>query len=294
MSRNMPDDLGDHMKAHEKVETSRRLNRGAPIYARIDGRAFSQFTSKMRRPFDIRLTDAMVRTTKVLVDKLHARIGYVQSDEISLVWLADGPDQQMLFDGKVQKLTSITASLATAAFMQAIGECFPEDNMAWINSAGSSVDTNTPVNLMAKLPHLDSRVMQLPDKWEAVNMLQWREQDARRNAISMAAQALYSHRELQNKSSVEMAAMIAAKGVDFASYPTAFQRGTFVRRKAVERTLTDREWLAIPKAHRPRLDQVVIRTEVQTVAAPPFNEIENRLEFVFDGADPVRRVPEAA
>lgn len=293
MSKTMPDVIGDRMKAHEKVETSRRLDRSMPIYARIDGRAFSQFTSRFRRPFDIRMTSAMIHTTKVLVDRLHANIGYVQSDEISLVWMPDGPDQQMLFGGKVQKLTSITASLATAAFMQALDMYFPDDDTAALLEIKGVKSPVTARQLLDKLPHFDSRVMQLPSKWEAVNMIQWREQDARRNAISMAAQALYSHRQLQKKSSVEMAQMIADKGVDFSAYPTAFQRGTFVRREAVERKLTDAEWTAIPEAHRPDPDMLLVRTTVRELDVPPFNEIENRLEFVFDGADPIRRAEAA-
>src|SRR3569832_1982692 len=97
------DDFGDRMKAYEAVETARKLDPLLPIYARIDGRAFSTFTRGMERPFDLRMTGAMVETTKHLVHATHARIGYVQSDEISLVWLAEGPNSDTLFSGKVQK-----------------------------------------------------------------------------------------------------------------------------------------------------------------------------------------------
>jgi hypothetical protein len=40
------------MRACEAVETARKLDAHLPIYARIDGGAFSTFTRSMRRPFD--------------------------------------------------------------------------------------------------------------------------------------------------------------------------------------------------------------------------------------------------
>jgi len=61
------DDFGNRMKAYEAVETGRRLDVTMPIYARIDGRAFSSFTRGMDRPFDFRMLSAMVATASHLV-----------------------------------------------------------------------------------------------------------------------------------------------------------------------------------------------------------------------------------
>ena len=92
------DELGDRMKFYEGFETSRRFLPGLPLYARIDGRGFSKFTHGMNRPYDQRMIDAMVATTRILVEKTHATVGYCQSDEISLVWIND---RHNWFDGKI-------------------------------------------------------------------------------------------------------------------------------------------------------------------------------------------------
>ena len=110
------DDFGDRMKRYEAVETERYAMPLLPIYARIDGRCFSSFTQGMKRPYHERITRAMVETTKYLVEETHARIGYTQSDEISLVWQQDRYDSEVLFSGKVHKLVSVLASMATAKF----------------------------------------------------------------------------------------------------------------------------------------------------------------------------------
>ena len=95
------DEFGARMKSYESSETARRVDVQLPIYARIDGRSFSRFTRGMDRPFDQKMTDAMIETTKHLVHETHAKIGYTQSDEISLVWLADGPESDVFFSGKI-------------------------------------------------------------------------------------------------------------------------------------------------------------------------------------------------
>jgi tRNA(His) 5'-end guanylyltransferase len=115
------DDLGDRMKRYESHDCERRFIEGLPIYARIDGRSFSKFTKGMGRPYDIRLTNALIDVTKALVRETHATIGYIQSDEISLAWINCG-----LFDRKSHKLHSVLASLAASAFANALVEYFDD------------------------------------------------------------------------------------------------------------------------------------------------------------------------
>lgn len=255
------DEFGARMKAYEAVETARRLDPHLPIYARIDGRSFSRFTRGMARPFDEQMTGAMVETTKHLVAETHARIGYTQSDEISLVWLADGPESDVFFSGKVQKMVSVLASMAAAKFARVC-----------------------PPGYEDKLPHFDARVFQLPSKVEAANAVLWRAMDARKNAIIMVAQSRFSHRHLQGAGQTDMLRMLAEVGTDFDSFDARFRRGTFVRREVVMKTLTPEEAAAIPEAHRP--DGPVPRTIVAEIDMPPFNTVTNRVGVIFSGEAP--------
>lgn len=253
------DEFGGRMKEYEAAETARRLDPHLPIYARIDGRAFSNFTRGMERPFDLRMTNAMVETTKHLVHESHARIGYTQSDEIGLVWLAESPESDIFFSGKVQKMVSVLASLAAAKFASVC-----------------------PAGFEDRLPHFDARVFQLPDKIEAANVFLWRAMDARKNAISMAAQHQFSHRQLHQKGQADMLAMLLGEGVDFEAYPVAFKRGTFVRREVSTRMLGSEELARIPEKHRPV--GPVIRSLMSIIDMPPFNKVTNRVEVIFDAA----------
>lgn len=265
----MHDALGDRMKSYEAHETGRRFLPGLPVYARIDGRCFSAFTRGMRRPYDERMCLAMAETSRRLVELTHALIGYTQSDEVSLVFQSDErtPQSGYFFDGKTMKMASVLASLATALFTR---EVYAGDFDGF----------------EARLPHFDCRVLQLPSREEAANMLLWRELDATKNAVSAAARSVFSHRELQGIGASGMQEMLFQRGINFNDYPAFFKRGTFSRRVRVERTFTPEELEAIPPAHRPARDEVRVRSDVVALDMPPLSRVANRVGALLCGEDP--------
>lgn len=260
--------LGDRMKGYEKIESGRRFLPLLPICARIDGKRFSRFTAGLQRPYDQRLSDLMVAVTRYLVEESQARVGYTQSDEISLLYCSDSHHDQVFLDGRVQKMTSILAAMATARFNALLAEYVPE-------RAG-------------KTALFDCRVWAVPNREEAANTFLWREQDATKNSISMAARHYYSHDELNNKTGAEMQEMLFRKGVNWNDYPAFFKRGTFVQRRLVRRPFTAEELAALPPLHnaRKKPDLVIERGHIATLDMPPFGRVQNRVAVLFDGAQP--------
>jgi len=267
----MNDDFGDRMKMLERVEAERHLLPLLPVMVRLDGRAFHTLTSGLRRPYDERFSDIMVAVTKFLVEESNAKIGYTQSDEISLVLYSDDYRSQVFFDGRIQKLVSVLASLCTAKFIPLMG---------------------TIEELAGKLASFDCRVWNVPSRMEAANTILWRELDATKNSVSMAARSYYSHNELQGKNGSQMQEMLFQKGVNWNDYPAFFKRGTYVQRKTVSRRFTADEIAVLPEHHQARKnpDLVVERSDVGVVKnMPPLSKVTNRVEFIFDGADPVEQ-----
>lgn len=261
----MHDFFGDRMKMLEQVEAGRRLMPLLPICVRIDGKGFSKWTEDLQRPYDIGLSNVMVATTKYLVEETNACIGYTESDEISLIIYSSNYDSQVYFDGKIQKLVSVIASLTTAKF----------------NELARTEMENYP----NKLATFDARVWNVPTKEEAANVILWREQDATKNSISMAARHYYSHKELYNKNGSEMQEMLFQKGVNWNDYPNFFKRGTFVQRKKKLVQLTDMELNKIPEKYRPI--GPVERTIVEVLNMPPFGQVTNRVNVIFNGSEPI-------
>ncbi len=248
------DDLGDRMKDHEKVETGRKLDPSLPIYARIDGHGFSKFTRGMDRPFDQRMTDAMIAVTAHLVKKTHAVCGYVQSDEISLVWPECGEGSAFMFNGKLQKMTSLLAAAATDRMNKIMRDWSPYNDREM---------------------EFDCRAINLPSRTEATNMMLWRNVDASKNAVSMACRSTYSSKQMHKKSSAEMIEMMSEKGIIFSDYPSAFRNGTFVRRKL-------RTFEAVNKSTD--ISETVTRAEIVSVSYDnkfQYLPHEQREELIF-------------
>ena len=261
------DDFGDRMKSYEAVEAGRRFLPMLPVYARIDGKCFSSFTKGMDRPYDERMTQCMLTTTKRLVEETNAKIGYTQSDEISLCWYSDDPKSQIFFDGRIQKMTSILAAMASVEFLKAATVAMPD------------------VLAAKATPIFDCRVFQLPTTWECSNAFLWRVKDAVKNSVSMAARSHYSHKALHGMSQSDMHEMLHRKGVNWNDYPTFFKEGVWYQRRKVEKELTPEELAVIPEKHRPT--GLVERTEVQQVVLrAPFHRVINKGPFIFHGALP--------
>lgn len=202
------DEFGDKLKALESVTTNFKIDQNLPVIVRLDGCAFHTFTKGLNRPFDINLSNLMVETTEYLCSVSNAKIGYTQSDEITLVLMTDSPESKMLFDGKLFKLTSVLASKCSAFFNKKLSRFLPSKDR--------------------EIPAFDCRVFNVPDKKTVIDVLKWRMSDATRNSISMAAQANFSHKSLQGKSSRDMLEMLKEKGVEWSEYPEFFKYGTFI------------------------------------------------------------------
>src|SRR5690349_13297066 len=95
-----------------------RLLPGAWSVVRLDGRGFSRFTgAHFEKPFDPRFRDLMAATGRAVMVELHGLYAHVQSDEISLLFRPDGAP----FGGRLEKLLSVSAGIASAAFTHAGG-----------------------------------------------------------------------------------------------------------------------------------------------------------------------------
>lgn len=240
------DTLGNRMKEYEFLSTSRQLMPNCPVYARIDGRAFHTFCRGLEKPYSKAFIEVMQETCKFLVKETNACLGYVQSDEISLGWenFVKAP-----FDGRVQKLESSLASLASARFIYTIlrGIVRGIENEHDLDTMLAKVDQN--------LPSFDCRVFNVPTMTELANCFLWRENDAIKNSISGMALNFYSHKELQNKNSDEKIHMMRMKGHCFhEDTDPAFMRGTFYHRENYLKALTDEEVARIPEKQRENLE----------------------------------------
>jgi tRNA(His) 5'-end guanylyltransferase len=211
MSDTTRDGLGARMKSQYEDRARFMLPRRTWTVIRADGKAFHTFTRWCVKPFDANLHAAMVSAAVRLAEEAQgAKFGYVQSDEISIVLTDfDRIETCAWFDGNVQKIASVAASIITAEF-----------NRAW-----QLYDVHGTRDAL-----FDTRVFTIPDSIEVENYLIWRQKDAIRNSISSLAQAHFSPKQLHGKKQADMLSMLAERGVDWSNSPSHVKHGTSVVR----------------------------------------------------------------
>lgn len=204
------DKFGDRMKGYEnayRIQLPKRM----PVIIRIDGKAFHTYTRGMKKPFDEDLTMAMWETCKYLAANIMGcKIAYHQSDEISLLLTNyDKLTTESWFDNNLQKIASISASLATAKFNDLMKVKYPEKQLALF----------------------DARAWVLPHD-EVCNYFLWRQQDATKNSISMVAQANFPHKQLQGLNGSQMQdKLMLEKGINWSDLETWKKRGACITKQ---------------------------------------------------------------
>jgi tRNA(His) 5'-end guanylyltransferase len=181
------------------------------IVIRLDGKRFSKLTKKyFEKPFDKTFLEMMVEITINLIDFTKATIGYTQSDEITLIIPKNNTEGYThIFNGRVQKIVSTTASLAGAIFNK----------------------INLPEYVI-----FDSRIFTISDEYLPLAINE-RRKDAIRNSRSTFARAYAKHSELVNKNSFEQIEYVKKHyGRDWFDAEPEFRFGVCVKKRQIERS----------------------------------------------------------
>ena len=186
---------------------------GAWTVVRMDGRGFSRLTEqRFDKPFDARFSDLMVTTAQAVLTELGGRYAYTESDEISVLLDVDLD----LFGRGVEKLVSISAGIAAAAFTHA-----------------------------AALPaHFDARIWVGVGVGDVVDYFSWRQADAARCALNgwcywTLRKAGQSRRQataaLEGTTTADKNELLFRHGINFNDLPTWQRRGIGLWRETYQR-----------------------------------------------------------
>jgi tRNA(His) 5'-end guanylyltransferase len=181
----------------------------------------------------------MAETMKLLCENIqNAVFGYTQSDEISILlndWKKFNTSQW--FDGKIQKIASVSASMATGFFNK---------KMALLTD---------------KMAFFDARVFNLP-KEEVVNYFHWRQVDCTRNSIQMLGRYYFSHKELHGISTNDIQnKLFEEKKVNWSQLNDWEKRGSVTLRNRFLTAGWVRSDAFLFKDHRYRIEDLLIPEE---------------------------------
>ena len=180
----------------------------------LDGRSFSKLIKKKYKlPFDEKFIDLMNQTASYLAKNVQGtRIGYVQSDEITLYLRPKTEVSDVFFKGRIEKLLSIIPSMASGFFnMKAhLGE----------------TEEYEPIQF-------DCKVWQVPDLNDVIAWFLYRQNDCVRNSKNQAAQTYISHNQLRRKTADEAIKLLEEeKGIKWDDYSPGEKYGRFITKKS--------------------------------------------------------------
>ena len=214
--------LSEKMKRLEG-ESEIKLKSKTPVIIRLDGKAFHTFTKDLDKPFDVDLSNIMQYTAMKLAEEIqNVKFIYSQSDEISMLltdW--DNPNTDTWYGYRVQKMTSVSASIATLAFSQKVRNLTSE---YWARMMARDIPWEEEQVYNRKydiwkskkfIALFDSRAFNL-DINEVSNYFLYRYKDAKRNSVQALAQSIFTQSQLEGKNIEEMIQMVNENsGIDY-------------------------------------------------------------------------------
>ena len=260
--------LGDWCKWLEKNFSPDLMIPTLPVIIRLDGCNFHHWTKGLDRPFDLRLKQLMVDTTKFLVKETNAVIGYTQSDEITLILYSDKKESTIYHDGKKQKILSKLTAKCVNFFNQRRLELLPNHD---------------------KIATFDCRIYQTPTLEDACSQLLWREIDATKNSIYSLARHYFSHKVCLGKHSKELQELLFKhKDINWNDLPPKLKRGTYIQKRLKIKSYTPEEILLLPEKHLARKNPNLgfARAYTEEIELPIFSTIKNRVGVVFYRENP--------
>lgn len=204
--------LSDRIESYFDSSDYHLLNR-VPLIIYINGRSFSKLTSLLDKPFCKKFSDSMISTMLKLSSEIEGTLfSYQFNDEIVIVSRNDqNIDTSPWYDNKLQKICSITSSIATLHF----------------NNVSSGL------NLMGE-GLFTSQVFVVPTIAEAINTFVYKQQQ--NFHLSIQSACFYELIKKYNKNVIknmlnglnldEKIDLLQQEcNINYSEYPIAFRRG---------------------------------------------------------------------
>lgn len=172
--------------------TDYKIDENKPILLMLDGRSFSHnIKKKFKLPFDKDFINMMNETAIYVCEKVQGvKFGYVQSDEISLFATKSNENSDIFFNGRLTKILSIVASIATGYFNKLL-------MLHYFNNDIKKLEDFTPLQF-------DCKCWNVENKNDVYAWFLFRQLDCIKNSKAIVAQSHYTYKELLNLHTDEM------------------------------------------------------------------------------------------
>jgi len=248
---NVIESLGDRMKKYENnVDSQIIIKPTESFLIRLDGRSFSKFTKRFKKPFDVIFIKVMGLTTIDLIEEFEAQTGYTHSDEITLIFNSKCTELQEfeylesktkltklpnhMFNGRIQKILTLISSYCSVRFNYHLAQL--------IESSKSEYDSKFINLIKSQKQMFDGRILIFSEstKHEILNHQIWRSvYDCEINAISTYAYTYFGHKKIMGKNSKELIKMLQdEKNINWVQdIPLFIKHGIYCKKNIIDKEI---------------------------------------------------------
>jgi len=215
--------------------TDYRIQGNNDILVMLDGKNFSKLIkNNFKKPFDDDFIDMMNKTAQFLCENVQGcKFAYTQSDEISLLITDyDTPETDTIFGGRICKIQSILASLATSEFNR-------QFILYHLGRKGFTGKSEENIIKDMKMAQFDCKVWTVPNQNDAFAWFLYRQLDCVKNSKQQTAQTYLPHKQLVKHNADEQIQMVVEKnGIDWNTFDNKYKYGRFVYKIEKQMTTT--------------------------------------------------------
>lgn len=223
--QNNKDLLGERMRQNYEFPYRFFLTKRTPVIIRIDMLNAHNFMSFMKKPFDPIFMESMHSTALALCEQLtNVEFAYTQADEINLL-LTDYKKITLgqWQNGNVQKIASISSSIATIEFNNAY-------TRAILNHAELDAEATNQYSSNINRMVFESVVFNIPES-EVVNYFLHRQTECAKNSVQLTGSYYFHKDKINNLNNVNIQEKLKGIGINWAEYPTFFKRGVCTKKE---------------------------------------------------------------
>ena len=216
----------------------------------LDGNNFSSLVKNhFHLPFDDDFINMMNHTALALCNQVAGvKFAYTQSDEISLLITDyDTPVTGMLYNGRLCKIQSILAGIATAEFNRVFIEYMLKKELKVNDDEPPktyySFDLISEKLATMKMAKFDCKAWVVPSINDVYAWFLYRQHDCTRNSKQQAAQTYLSHNFLLGlDTDLQIQKLFHTKGIDWNEYEDGKKYGRFAykQKQTFTRTINDK------------------------------------------------------
>lgn len=267
-----------------QLQKDTKVIEGRPLLLKCDSNSLSKFAQDLTRPYDPKITRALIDTAMDLMKYWGATLAYTHSDEIVFLFENVIPKTSnsiellsVPYGGDINNMLSLFAAKTTLLFN------------SYLSKDNRIIEKN---HRPEDLPCFKAAAFSVPDLSWALQWLAWRQKEGEKSYIDsvydyISKSGSAKHKKLDGISLKEKISYLNENGFSISDLSLSKRYGTFILKKKEMKFFSPEELENIPEEKRPKgpvLRSIFVEQEFDLISSTPdcFEQLFNPLSTKGD------------